>query len=36
VKNQRRYHVTLKGRRIISAVLAAQAATLQQLNALAA
>jgi hypothetical protein len=36
LKNQRRYHVTLKGRRIISAVLAAQAATLQQLNALAA
>lgn len=36
LKNQRRYHVTLKGRRIIGAVLAAQAATLQQLNALAA
>lgn len=36
VKNQRRYHVTSKGRKIISAILAAQAATLQQLNALAA
>jgi len=36
VKNQRRYHVTPKGRKIISATLAAQAATLQQLNALAA
>jgi len=36
VKSQRRYHVTPKGRKIISAILAAQAATLQQLNALAA
>ena len=36
VKNQRRYHVTPKGREIISAILAAQHATLQQLNALAA
>jgi hypothetical protein len=36
VKSQRRYHVTPKGRRIIAAVLGAQAATLQQLNALAA
>ena len=36
VKNQRRYHVTPKGRKIISAVLAAQHATLQQLNAIAA
>lgn len=36
VKNRRRYHVTPKGRQAISAVLAAQAATLQQLNALAA
>jgi hypothetical protein len=35
VKNQRRYHVTPKGRRIFSAVLASQHATLQQLNALA-
>jgi hypothetical protein len=35
VKAQRRYHVTPKGRRIIGAVLAVQAATLQQLNALA-
>lgn len=36
VKNQRRYQVTPKGRRIFSAVLASQHATLQQLNALAA
>lgn len=36
VKNQRRYHVTPKGRQIINAILAAQHATLQQLNALAA
>lgn len=36
VKNQRRYHVTPKGRRIFSAVLASQHITLQQLNALAA
>jgi hypothetical protein len=36
VKNQRRYHVTPKGRRIFSVVLASQHATLQQLNALAA
>jgi hypothetical protein len=36
VKSQRRYHVTPKGRKIISAILTAQAATLQQLNALAA
>lgn len=36
VKNQRRYHVTPKGRTIISAVVAAQTATLKQLNALAA
>ena len=36
VKNRRRYHVTAKGRKIFSAVLVAQTATLQQLNALAA
>ena len=36
IKNQRRYHVTPKGRKIISAILVTQAATLQQLNALAA
>jgi hypothetical protein len=36
VKDQRRYHLTPKGRQILSAVLAAQHATLQQLNALAA
>jgi len=36
VKNQRRYYVTPKGRNIISAILTAQSATLQQLNALAA
>lgn len=36
VKNRRRYYVTPQGRKIISAILAAQHATLQQLNALAA
>ena len=36
VKNQRRYHLTPQGRTIISAVVAAQTATLKQLNALAA
>lgn len=36
VKNRRRYHLTSKGRQIISGILGAQAATLQQLNALAA
>jgi len=36
VKGQRRYHVTPKGRKIASALLVAQTATLQQLNALAA
>jgi hypothetical protein len=35
-KNQRRYHVTPKGRRIFSGVLASQYATLQQLNTLTA
>jgi len=36
VKDRRRYHVTLKGREIFSAILVSQHATLQQLNALAA
>ena len=36
IKGQRRYHVTPNGRRIASALLVAQTATLQQLNALAA
>ena len=36
IKGQRRYHVTPKGRKIASALLVAQTATLQQLNALAA
>lgn len=34
--NQRRYHMTTKGRQIVTALLQAQHATLQQLNALAA
>ena len=34
--NRRRYHVTTRGRQIITALLQAQHATLQQLNALAA
>ncbi len=33
---QRRYHMTTKGRQIVTALLQAQHATLQQLNALAA
>ena len=36
IKGQRRYHVTPKGRKIASALLVAQTATLQQLNTLAA
>jgi hypothetical protein len=36
VKNQRRYHVTTQGRQMLTAILAAQHATVQQLNALAA
>jgi hypothetical protein len=36
VKNQRRYHVTTQGRQKLTAILAAQHATVQQLNALAA
>jgi hypothetical protein len=36
IKGQRRYHVTPKGRKIASALLVAQTATLQQLNAMAA
>lgn len=36
VKGQRRYHVTPKGRKTANALLVAQTATLQQLNALAA
>jgi hypothetical protein len=34
--NRRRYHMTTKGRQIVTALLQAQHATLQQLNALAA
>ena len=36
VKNQRRYHVTPKGRQILTAILTSQHATIKQLNALAA
>jgi DNA-binding PadR family transcriptional regulator len=36
VKNQRRYQITTQGRQILTAILAAQHATVQQLNALAA
>jgi hypothetical protein len=36
VKNQRRYHVTPQGRQILTAILTAQHATVQQLNTLAA
>jgi hypothetical protein len=36
VKNQRRYHVTPQGRQMLAAILTAQHATVQQLNALAA
>jgi hypothetical protein len=36
VKNQRRYHVTTQGRQMLAAILTAQHATVQQLNALAA
>ena len=36
VKNQRRYHVTTQGRQMLTAILTAQHATVQQLNALAA
>ncbi len=36
VKNQRRYHITSQGRQILTAILTAQHATVQQLNALAA
>jgi hypothetical protein len=36
VKNQRRYHVTTRGRQMLAAILTAQHATVQQLNALAA
>lgn len=36
VKNQRRYQVTTQGRQILAAILTAQHATVQQLNALAA
>lgn len=36
VLGQRRYHMTTKGRQIVTALLQAQHATLQQLNALAA
>lgn len=36
VKNQRRYQVTTQGRQMLTAILAAQHATVQQLNALAA
>lgn len=34
--SQRRYHITTKGRQIVTALLQAQHATLQQLNAIAA
>ena len=34
-KGDRSYHLTPKGRQIISGILGAQTATLQQLNALA-
>jgi DNA-binding PadR family transcriptional regulator len=36
VKNQRRYHITPQGRPMLAAILTAQHATVQQLNALAA
>jgi hypothetical protein len=36
VKNQRRYYVTTQGRQMLAAILTAQDATVQQLNALAA
>jgi hypothetical protein len=36
VKNRRRYHVTTGGRQKLAAILIAQQATVQQLNALAA
>jgi hypothetical protein len=36
VKNRRRYQVTSQGRQVLTAILAAQHATVQQLNALAA
>lgn len=36
IPNQRRYHMTTKGRQIVTALLQAQHATLQQLNTLAA
>ena len=36
VKSQRRYHVTTQGRQMLAAILTAQHATVQQLNALAA
>jgi hypothetical protein len=36
VKNQRRYYVTTQGRQMLAAILTAQHATVQQLNAIAA